>query len=114
MANSNSIESEIHTEAIGRFLSLLSSIQRKALGDERRIRVAFAEGSMQAIELAEHSHLLISPASAILHIQCESVAHQSALELSYEPFCQAAAAVGFEWLSFNPSDFISYALRVKP
>ena len=113
MSDSNSIGSEIHTELIRRFLGLLVSNQRNALGDERRIQVVFVEGDREAVELAERSHLLISPITPVLHIKAESVTHQHALELSYKPFCQAAAAAGFEWLSFSPADFIGYAFWVK-
>ncbi len=113
MNSSNSIGSEIHRELIRRFLEKLDSKHRAALGDEQRIRVAFVGGSTKAIELAERTHLAISPIKPVLHIQCESMAHASALELSRKPYCQAAADVGFEWLSFNPSNFIGYALRVR-
>jgi hypothetical protein len=113
MSNQNSIQSEIYRRLIKQFLNSLTPNQRDALGDEQRIRVDFVQGDQEAVELAERSHLLISPITPVLHIKAESVTHQHALELSYKPFCRAAAAAGFEWLSFSPADFIGYAFWVK-
>jgi hypothetical protein len=114
MTDSNSIQSEIHRRLINQFLNSLTPSQRDALGDEQRIRVTFVEPDQQAIDLAERTDLVISPSAPILHVQSESRAHEQALELSYESFCQAAGGVGFQWLSFSCDEFIGYAFRVKP
>jgi hypothetical protein len=114
MSSENSIQSEIYRQLIRHFLSKLAPNQRDALGDEHRIRVAFVEGDQEAIALAERSNLVISPSAPVLHVRAESRAHEQALALSYEVFCQAAAAVGFNWLSFACDEAIDYAFRVKP
>lgn len=113
MSNENSIQSEIYRQLIRNFLSSLTPNQIDAIGGEPNIRVAFVKGDQQAIDLAERSSLIISPIAPILHIRSESPAHQKALELSYKPFCKAAAIAGFQWLSFSCGELISYAFRAR-
>ena len=100
---------EFHNELIERFLGLLDWHERKALGSRDRIRVACVEGSPESITLAKRTTLLISPASPVLHVQSESMAHECALELSVDCYIKAATAVGFKWLCFNHTSTICYA-----
>lgn len=100
---------EFHEELIERFLALLDSHEREALGSRDRIRISFAQGSPESYALAEKTNLLINPTSPVLHVQSESIAHQFALELSIDSYLKAAAAAGFQWLCLNPTPMICYA-----